>query len=46
MFTTLHKPLSEYDAPAPFAMPSYASVMGQFSAAAGTYESKGPVEIL
>jgi len=29
MFTAL-KPLSEYDAPAPFRMPSYASVMGDF----------------
>ena len=31
MFTALHKPQSEYDAPAPFAMPSYASVMSQFN---------------
>ena len=31
MFTALHRPQSEYDAPAPFAMPSYASVMGQFN---------------
>ena len=31
MFTALHRPQSEYDAPAPFAMPSYASVMGDFN---------------
>ena len=31
MFTALHRPTGEYDAPAPFAMPSYASVMSQFN---------------
>lgn len=31
MFTALHRPNGEYDAPAPFAMPSYASVMGEFN---------------
>lgn len=46
MFTALHRPQSEYDAPAPFAMPSYASVMGDFSHSASTYESKGPVTFL
>jgi len=46
MFTALHRQPTEYDAPAPFSMPSYKSVMGDFSNAASTYESKAPVAFL
>jgi hypothetical protein len=31
MFTALHRQPTEYDAPAPFSMPSYKSVMGDFN---------------
>jgi len=46
MFTQLHRDSSEYNSVAPFTMPSYKSVMSQYSASTSTYESKAPVEFL